>query len=78
MTNMRKTHRNRRGLDSGVTPVTGRSRCAAGDAKTVEAVAYGGPIKPVGARRSRVALAMAGGGPLGAIYEIGALTALAE
>lgn len=29
-------------------------------------------------RRSRIALAMAGGGPLGAIYEIGALAALAE
>ena len=29
-------------------------------------------------RRSRVALAMAGGGPLGAIYEVGALAALAE
>lgn len=28
--------------------------------------------------RSRIALAMAGGGPLGAIYEIGALSALAE
>ena len=28
--------------------------------------------------RPRIALAMAGGGPLGAIYEIGALTALAE
>ncbi len=29
-------------------------------------------------KRSKLALAMAGGGPLGAIYEIGALTALAE
>ena len=29
-------------------------------------------------KRSKVALAMAGGGPLGAIYEIGALTALSE
>jgi predicted acylesterase/phospholipase RssA len=31
-----------------------------------------------GARRSRVGLALAGGGPLGAIYEIGALCALQE
>lgn len=30
------------------------------------------------ARRARVALALAGGGPLGAIYEIGTVTALAE
>lgn len=29
-------------------------------------------------RRPRVALALAGGGPLGAIYEVGAITALAE
>ena len=33
--------------------------------------------KPV-SRKSKIALAMAGGGPLGAIYEIGALTALSE
>lgn len=32
----------------------------------------------VAGKRTKVALAMAGGGPLGAIYEIGALTALSE
>ena len=78
MTKTRKTHRNRRGLDSGVTPPTKRSRQVVRGAKAVVAGAHDGPIKPAGARRSRVALAMAGGGPLGAIYEIGALAALAE
>jgi predicted acylesterase/phospholipase RssA len=34
------------------------------------------PAKP--ARRARIGLALAGGGPLGAIYEIGALAALTE
>jgi NTE family protein len=31
-----------------------------------------------GARPPRIGLALAGGGPLGAIYEIGALAALSE
>jgi predicted acylesterase/phospholipase RssA len=36
-------------------------------------------MKPAESRRGpRVGLALAGGGPLGAIYEIGALSALAE
>ena len=39
----------------------------------------GAVAKPrTAAAKSRIALAMAGGGPLGAIYEIGALTALSE
>lgn len=33
---------------------------------------------PAGRRRPRVGLALAGGGPLGAVYEVGALCALAE
>lgn len=36
------------------------------------------PRKRAPRRHTRIALAMAGGGPLGAIYEIGALTALSE
>ena len=36
------------------------------------------PRKPAPRRKTRIALAMAGGGPLGAIYEIGTLTALSE
>ena len=78
MTNTRKARTFRRGLDSGAAPVTRQLRRAAGDAKAFDAAAYGGRIEPGSARRSCVALAMAGGGPLGAIYEIGALTALAE
>ena len=35
-------------------------------------------IKQLAARKSRIGLALAGGGPLGAIYEIGALCALDE
>ncbi|HXF47515.1 MAG TPA: patatin-like phospholipase family protein [Burkholderiaceae bacterium] len=34
--------------------------------------------RPARGRRSRIGLALAGGGPLGAIYEIGALAALSE
>jgi NTE family protein len=36
------------------------------------------PAARAAVRQPRIALAMAGGGPLGAIYEIGALTALSE
>lgn len=78
MTKTRKAHAIRRGFNSGAAPVTGHSRRAARGGRAFEAVVHGGRIKPGGARRSRVALAMAGGGPLGAIYEVGALTALAE
>ncbi len=38
----------------------------------------GAPRKRAPRRKTRIALAMAGGGPLGAIYEIGALNALTE
>ena len=60
-------------------PSKSRTARAATSARTATnaqaAMAARSPISP---RRSRVALAMAGGGPLGAIYEIGALAALAE
>jgi predicted acylesterase/phospholipase RssA len=43
---------------------------------TLRARTHGAP--PRGGRRPRIGLALAGGGPLGAIYEIGALAALSE
>jgi len=36
------------------------------------------PKRPMSARKPRIGLALAGGGPLGAIYEVGALCALEE
>ncbi|MFM7461347.1 MAG: patatin-like phospholipase family protein, partial [Burkholderiales bacterium] len=36
------------------------------------------PSPPVGAPRAKIGLALAGGGPLGAMYEIGVLMALDE
>ena len=42
------------------------------------AILKSAPRKRAPRRKTRIALAMAGGGPLGAIYEIGALNALSE
>lgn len=51
-------------------------RAATGQARA--AALKNAPRKRAPRRNTRIALAMAGGGPLGAIYEIGALTALSE